>query len=418
MTPGATGVTLRSIGLSVYLPTLLFGLGQGAIAPVIALTARELGASVAVAGLVVAAAGIGELVGNVPAGTLTARIGERRAMLAATGLLAAALVACVVATSVWVLGAAIGATGLAAAAWGLARQAYLTEVVPFHLRARALSTLGGSNRIGAFIGPFLGAGAMSLMGTDGAYWVNLGAAALAAAVLVCLPDSRHRGIQYSGDNHSGSQQSDSPRPAGGGAGHTTVGVIRDHAPVLRTLGFAAMLVGAVRVSRLVVIPLWAERVGLDPATTSLVFGLSGAVDMLLFYPAGQVMDRYGRQWVAVPSMLVLAAAHLLLPLTGGLATLSAVAVLMGIGNGMGSGLIMTIGADLSPARGRPEFLGAWRLCAATGTAAGPLVVSGVTALATLGPAILVMGAGGLAAAWAMGRWVPVHSPHRRAGHLR
>lgn len=399
MTRGAPEVTLRSIGLSVYLPTLLYGLGQGAIAPVIALTARELGASVAVAGLVVAAAGVGQLVGNVPAGTLTARIGERRAMLAATAALTVALVVCLVATSVWVLGAAIGATGLAAAAWGLARQAYLTEVVPFHLRARALSTLGGSNRIGSFIGPFLGAGVMTLMGTDGAYWVNLGAAALAAGVLVCLPDSRQPGNHQPGIQH----------PAHDAAGHTTVSVIRDHLPVLRTLGFAAMLVGAVRASRQVVIPLWAERVGLDPATTSLVFGLSGAVDMLLFYPAGQVMDRFGRQWVAIPSMLVLAAAHLLLPLTGGLATLSAVAVLMGIGNGMGSGLIMTIGADLSPARGRPEFLGAWRMCASSGTAAGPLVISGVTALSALGPAILVMGAGGVAAAWAMGRWIPAHS---------
>ena len=41
--------------------------------------------------------------------------------------------------------------------FSLARQAYLTEAVPIRMRARALSTLGGTFRIGCFIGPFVGA---------------------------------------------------------------------------------------------------------------------------------------------------------------------------------------------------------------------------------------------------------------------
>src|SRR5438876_637754 len=49
--------TLRSLGLSVYLPTLLFSVGQGAVIPIVALAARDLGASPAVAGLGVAVAG-------------------------------------------------------------------------------------------------------------------------------------------------------------------------------------------------------------------------------------------------------------------------------------------------------------------------------------------------------------------------
>ena len=49
-------------------------------------------------------------------------------------------------------------------------------------------------------------------------------------------------------------------------------------------------------------PLWADHLGLDAATTSLIYGLAGGIDMLVFYPAGKVMDRKGRTWVAVPSM--------------------------------------------------------------------------------------------------------------------
>ena len=89
-----TDVTLRSIAPSAYLPTLLYGIGQGAIAPVVALSALELGASAGQASLVVALAGIGQVTGDVPAGWLTARFGERATMLGASLLVAAALAAC------------------------------------------------------------------------------------------------------------------------------------------------------------------------------------------------------------------------------------------------------------------------------------------------------------------------------------
>jgi MFS family permease len=381
---------LLRIAPAVYLPALLYGIGQGAIAPVVALSATHLGASVAVAGLVVAAAGLGQVIGDIPAGALTNRIGERRAMLGATVLVSVALAACLVVPNVWGLALAIACTGLAGAVWGLARQAYLSEAVPIELRARALSTLGGVQRIGSFIGPFLGALAMKFLGTDGAYWVHLVAALLACVVLLSLPDVAHaRGS----------------RPV---AAQSTWTVIRDHIPVLRTLGVGALLVGAVRASRQVVIPLWALHIGVDAQTTSIIFGLSGAVDMLLFYPAGSVMDRMGRKWVAVPSMFVLGLAHLLLPLTHTTVTLTAVALLMGVGNGLGAGVIMTLGADASPPVGRAQFLGAFRLFADTGNGAGPLLLAGATALLGLGPAIVIMAGTGWAAAAAMHRWIPPH----------
>ena len=43
---------------------------------------------------------------------------------------------------------------------------------------------------------------------------------------------------------------------------------------------------------------------------SLIYGLSGGIEMLMFYPAGRVMDLKGRRWVAVPSMLIIGLAML------------------------------------------------------------------------------------------------------------
>jgi MFS family permease len=93
----------------------------------------------------------------------------------------------------------------------------------------------------------------------------------------------------------------------------------------------------VRSSRQAVIPLWADHIGLDAAVTSLIYGLAGGIDMLVFYPAGKVMDRKGRGWVAVPSMLIMGIALLLTPLTHGAGTLLMASLLIGFGNGIGSG---------------------------------------------------------------------------------
>jgi hypothetical protein len=73
------------------------------------------------------------------------------------------------------------------------------------------------------------------------------------------------------------------------------------------------MIMAVRQARQSVLPLWCDSIGLDAAQTSLIFGLSGAVDMLLFYPAGSVMDRFGPGSIGIPSMLVLALSHAVLP---------------------------------------------------------------------------------------------------------
>jgi MFS family permease len=391
--------SLRSLGPGVYVPSALFAVGRGAIAPAVVLSARELGASLGVAGLIVSLIGIGHILADLPAGAIAARVGDRRAMLWSALLTAIALCGCLLATSVWQLGLAIGSVGVATTVWHVARHTYLTEVVPYHLRARAMSSAGGTERVGMFVGPFLGAATMPALGPSGAYWVFLVVTAVASAALLLAPDVQPERAAASGTPRPGSARS-------GSLLRGMVQVVRDHRRLLCTLGLGVMVLGAVRASRQVVIPLWGEQLELAPATISVVFGIAGGVDMLLFYPAGKVMDVAGRRAVAVPCLALLGGSHLLLPFTHSLMAFAVVAMVMGIGNGIGSGIIMTIGADVSPAERRAEFLGAWRLVSDIGTGAGPSVISAVTVLAALGPALMVMGGIGCLGALAMGRWIP------------
>jgi MFS family permease len=399
-------VRLRAIALSAYGPTLLGSTGAGAVAPIIAISARELGASLGVAALLVGTLGIGQLLGDLPSGALAARIGERRALLVAAVVEAVGMVVAALAGSVAALFAGVLVIGLAGSLFGLARQAYLTEAVPVAMRARALSTLGGVHRIGYFLGPFLGSLVITRWGIESAYVVG-GIASLAAFLLVLVaPD-----ITAGHDARTAGRGS----PGVGGRGRvprSVASVLLEHRHVLLTLGTGAMCVAGARAIREALVPLWAESVGFSPAQTSLVFGVAGAVDMLLFYPSGWLMDRYGRVAAAVPSMLVLGLGMALLPLATSLVAVTAAATVLGVGNGLGAGLIMTLGADASPADGRAQFLGGWRLCADLGRAAGPLALSGLTAVLTLGASAVVLGVAALFGAGWLRIWVPRHDPTR------
>lgn len=190
-------------------------------------------------------------------------------------------------------------------------------------------------------------------------------------------------------------------------------LLATHRKVFLTVGIGVLLVSSVRSSRQVVVPLWADNLGLNPAVTSLIYGLSGAVDMLVFYPAGRVMDKKGRIAVAVPSMVLMGVSLLLMPLTTGAVSLLLVAMLIGFGNGIGSGLIMTMGADYSPRNGRAQFLGIWRFLSDSGGSSGPAILAGLTAAVTLSFGIAATGLLGLAAAAVLGYWIPRNKPVAR-----
>lgn len=375
----------------VFAPAAIFGIGQGAATPLFALRALELGASTAVAGVIVALSGLGMVLGDLPAGRTVSRIGERWSIVAGSVLGAVGVVLCIGAWNLLVLGIGMLLLGVANAVWGLARQSYLVSVVPPADRGRALSTLAGSMRLGFFIGPFLGAGVVHWIGLGGGLWVQLVAIVVSGALMASLPDA--------------------PAPGERGPTRSLASVIGEHRKLLRTLGIGALMMGASRAARTALLSLWAAHIGLEASTISLIFGISGAIDVLMSYPSGVLMDRLGRRAVAVPSMAVFALGYLALPLSGGAVAMGGVAVILGFANGLSNGVMMTIGADAAPAGHRAEFLGAWRLTHDVGMFVGPILVGVISGVAALGAAAVVLGGSAALGAAVFQRWTP--EPFRR-----
>ncbi|MDE1671397.1 MFS transporter [Nocardia gipuzkoensis] len=388
-------VRLRSLTWTVFVPMVVYGIGSGAAAPMYALRALDLGASAALAGVVVALSGLGMVLTDLPAGRVVASIGERGALAVGSVLGAVGVLAAIVAPNVGVLALGMLLNGAAGAVWGLARQSYLVAVVPVGDLGRAMSTLAGSMRLGFFGGPFLGAAVVHSLGPNGALWLQLVTTLISGAAMAAIR---------------------SPDGSGGvGARHSLSAVVIEHRRTLGTLGLAALLVGAARAARLALLPLWAASIGLSASATSLVFGVAGAVDVLMSYPAGVWLDRYGRRATGVPSMILFALGFGVLPFTSSVLGLGCAAVLLGLANGVSNGLIMTVGADVAPDGQRAEFLGAWRLTHDIGMFAGPVAVGAISALTVLGGAAVALALTAAAGAYAMHRWFPgVVQPMRRS----
>ncbi|WP_314651530.1 MFS transporter [uncultured Microbacterium sp.] len=403
----------------VYLPTVLFSLGEGAVIPLIPVIASELGADVAFAALVASALVVGQLCGNLPAGWAVARIGERLTMVIAGVVAMLAGVGMLLSPSIGLLAASVFLLGFCAAAFGLARHAFMTTRVPIAMRARALSLLGGSFRLGIFIGPFVAAGLLALFGTElAAIWFFLVCLVVMVVLVLFGPDPEQAVPVAVTPIRTGTTDDTAAAAAAVTAARTPpTGVFRTmwrQRTVLSRLGLAAASLSAVRSARQVVLPLWGLSLGLDSQTIALVVGISGAIDFALFYASGQVMDRFGRMWAAMPAMILMGAGFLALSLTHDVEApvlwFGMFAAVLGVGNGLSSGILLTLGADVAPAREPAAFLGSWRTLTDAGGATAPLLVSGITAIASLPIAAAAMGVIGLLGAFGFVRWIPRFVP--------
>lgn len=439
-----TAAVLGRFAPMIYGPTVLFAVGEGAVLPLLPVLAARLGADIAVAGLVASALVVGQLVGNLPAGWAVSRIGERLSMAIALGIALLGVAGALLAPNIGVLMASVLLIGLCAAVFGLARHSFMTTRVPLAYRARALSLLGGTFRLGMFVGPFIAAALLAIFGTEDAALWFFGICLVATALLVLLgpdpetriaaEDARNTRTDASAPRTADDRAADpegadrapvDPEDTGEAVTGSIpvserIGVLRtmwQNRGVLARLGLAAASLSSVRSARQLVMPLWGLSIGLDASTIALVVGISGAIDFALFYVSGQIMDRFGRLWAVLPSMVLMGGGFLALSVTHDLDDaamwFAAFAMVLAVGNGLSSGILLTLGADVAPKSNPAPFLGSWRTLTDAGGAATPLLVSGITAVWSIGGAVALIGVVGLVGAAAFSRYVPRFVPRVR-----
>jgi len=416
-----TARVLGRFAVMIYGPTTVFALGEGAVLPLIPIFAAERGADPGLAAFIAGLLVIGQLCGNIPAGALVPRVGERMTMVFAGGVVLVGAVAMALLPGLVALGASAFLVGVGAAGFGVARHAFMTTRVPIAFRARALSLLGGTFRLGIFIGPFVAAGLLFLVHDQHAAVWFLAACVVGATLMVLIGPDPER--QVPAGNGAALLVEDTGEAVTGAIPRVErIGVFRTmwrHRAVLARLGAAAACLSSVRAARQIILPLFGVMIGLDAPTIALIIGISGAVDFALFYASGQVMDRFGRLWAVLPALALMGAGYVALALTVPLPQdemwFAMFAIVIAVGNGLSSGILLTIGADTAPPTDPSPYLGSWRTLTDAGGAATTFLVAGVTALISLPAASLAMGVVALLGCAGFVRWIPRFVPRRPVG---
>ncbi|MDF1514594.1 MAG: MFS transporter [Anaerolineae bacterium] len=370
---------------SFYFPTLMIAIGVGVLSPIVPLFVQELGGSYGMVGLVLAAPLLGNLLADLPAGLLLRWWGHRRSMVLGMLLSVVMTVLCY-----WVQG--IGqafwlrlGSGIGTAVYSVARHAYVTDRIRTGSRGRAIAAFGGVNRLGRFVGPMLGGAIGAAFGLRATFLVFglLGGFSIIAVIMTAVPVT----------------QGPTKIPDRIRAPYSMLELVRQRIKLLLPGGVGQLFAQMIRSGRTAIIPLYAaDVVGLSVDSIGWLLGITAFVEMTLFYPAGWIMDHWGRKFAIVPSFLIQAVAMALVPLSSTFVTLLLCVSAIGAGNGLSSGAMMTLGADLSPRSGRGEFLGIWRFIGDIGGSGGPYLVGQVADALALPAAALVMAAAGLAAA--------------------
>lgn len=364
----------RELMLAVYVPTVLLAFAQGVIILSLPLLATETSDAYSFASAIVAAAAFGTLIADVPTGTLMIRMGLRTTMLLGASLVALSTIALALPVGPEVALALRLAAGIGTAFWGLSRYTFITQQVPVELRGRTIAGFGGINRVGVFAGPLMAGLLVDAFGLDASFlFAGLLASMALVAAWAWIPEEASATVAPPG--------LDAPDR---GAIMATWDAIEGRRSDVLFASLAQILAQVVRQGRLFLIPLYGiEVVGLDALEVGTIMTASAVLDMSLFGPAGFLMDRLGRKYATVPSFGFMAVGIGMIPLADTFLGLLIAAMVVGLGNGLGSGTMMTIGADFAPAGVTSTFLSLWRFVGDTGQVLGPVMVGVVAQTFTL-----------------------------------
>jgi MFS family permease len=266
------------------------------------------------------------------------------------------------------------AAGASNVALRLSRQTYIARRVHGEYRGRSMAMIGGSFRFSLLVGPLLGGWLADTVGFTVTFVVAGGFAALGL-----IPPL------VSGPHHL------PPRTEAVVARQFgVVDAMRTHWRLLLLSGVVPFLVMTVREGRFVVLPLISDDLGLSPTAVGAVITVGTGADLLLFPAAGFVMDRFGRLAAMVPAFGTIAVGLLMLAAADSTRSVVVAGAVIGVGNGLSSGTMLTLGSDLAPADATGPFLAGLAAMQDGGRVVGPLLVGVIGAGAGLGAASVAL----------------------------
>jgi MFS family permease len=345
-------------------------LGFGAIVPVIALYARSFGVPQSAIGVAIAVYGLARFLVAMPVGKLTDVLG-RRAALALGGLVTAAgNLACAAAPNFATFVAARFVAGVGAALVLIAGQIVLADISTPARRGRVMAIYQGVFLFAVGVGPYPGGLLAERFGLAAPFVVYALAGALASGVAwLSIPDTRAAGVSGA-DAAAAPPFSAQIRLLTAHAGFMLVSLVGFMNAVVRT-GALFNVVPVLARDRLL---LGADRIGLGLA-------LSSVVGLALAYPAGVLVDRYGRKTVIVPATAAAGLSMLVFLAAPSYAWFLTACVVWSVAVGVSGAAPAAYAADVAPAGMNAAAMSTYRMLSDLGYVVGPVALGVVADLA-------------------------------------
>ncbi len=369
-------------------------LGFGSIVPVVPLYAKAFGVSQALVGLTIAVYGLARFVVSVPAGRIADGLGRRWAVALGGLVTVGGNLLCGAAGGygAFLLGRFVAGAGAAMVLTG--SQIMLADITTPESRGRTMAVYQSVFLFAVGIGPVIGGTLADYGGLAFpfyAYAVFGGGVALLA--LARLPETR------------------AARPGGGAAAVAAAPGFGEQVrllsgqPAFLLISLVAFANAFSRTGALfTLVPTRAESaIGLDPRQIGLGLSAVSIVSLLVAYPSGVLVDRFGRKAVIVPSTVLSGVAMTLFGLAPSYAWYLASCLVWALASGVSSAAPTAYAADVAPAGMNAAAMGTFRMLADAGYVIGPALLGWTADRAGIGASLygtaLLMLACGAAFAW-------------------
>ncbi len=367
----------RNILLWMCLLIAVNQFGFGSVVPVVALYAEDFGVSQAAIGLTIGIYGLARFFFNYPSGRLSEQIGRKPTLAIGGSITVLGCIFCALAPNYPLFLAGRFIAGAGAAFVLTAGQIVVADIASPHNRGRVMAIYMGVFVFAVGAGSFPGGWLATHVGLSAPFWANaILAAAVTALAFFFVPETRpDRPVETPA-------AADAPPKPRGLAAFRNQLLLLTAIQGFALISFASFVTFFARTGGLFnVIPLLAENeIGLEPDQIGLGIGMISIVGLVLVYPSGVLVDRFGRKAVIVPSAFFSAGAMVLFVLADSFTAFLVASLCWATASGVSGAAPAAYAADLAPPDQVGAAMGLYRTIADLGYVVGPLLLGVISDL--------------------------------------
>jgi DHA1 family multidrug resistance protein-like MFS transporter len=340
-------------------------LGFGSIVPILPLYAESFGVSKTAIGLTIAIYGLARFLMNVPTGYVADRFGRREALAIGGSITVVGNLICALAGTYWLFLGGRFVAGAGAAMVITGTQIIVADISKPENRGRMMSIYMGTFMFAVGFGPLPGGLLGEHISLSAPFWVYCVLGAV-VGVLAWTKMPETRGLRA-----DGTFQEPAPRlPFGqqlrlltSQLGFSLIAIVSFCTFFARTGGLFNL------------IPTLADnKIGLTSGQIGAGLAMISLMGLLLAYPSGVMVDRYGRKWVIVLSTVISGFSLIAFAQAPNFLWFFVACAMWAISSGIAAAAPSAYAADMAPPGMNAPAMSMYRMLADFGYVAGPLLL--------------------------------------------